>query len=78
MTFEKGHTGYFIAFLIVGGLLGSAIAVLLAKAFPALSLLQENLTAPIGFNFDVLAFSMKVNIGTLVGIVAGIIFFMKA
>lgn len=78
MTFERAHIGYFIAFVIVGGLLGSALAVLVAKIFPALSILKENLTAPVGFNLEVLAFSIKVNAGTLLGIIAGILFFRKA
>ncbi len=78
MTFERAHIGYFLAFMVVGGLLGSALAVLLAKLFPALSIIKENLTAPVGFNLEVLAFSIKINAGTLAGMVAGILFFRKA
>ncbi len=78
MTFERGHIGYFISFVLVGGVLGSALAVLVAKIFPTLSIVKENLTAPVGFNLEVLAFSMKVNPGTLAGMIAGIIFFRKA
>lgn len=78
MTFERAHIGFFIAFVVVGGLLGSALAVLVAKIFPALSIIKENLTAPVGFNLEVLAFSIRINLGTLAGMIAGILFFRKA
>lgn len=78
MTFDRGNTGFFIAFIVVGGILGSALGILAAKIVPALSILRENLTAPIGFNLEVLSFSLKLNIGSVAGMIAGIVLFRKA
>lgn len=78
MTFDRGNTGFFIAFVVVGGILGSALGILAAKIVPALSILRENLTAPIGFNLEVLSFSLKLNIGSVAGMIAGVVLFRKA
>jgi hypothetical protein len=78
MTFDRGNIGFFIAFVVVGGILGSALGVLAAKVIPALSVFRENLTAPIGFNLEVLSFSLRLNIGSVAGMIAGIVLFRKA
>jgi hypothetical protein len=78
MTFDRGNMGFFIAFVVVGGILGSALGILAAKIVPALSILRENLTAPVGFNLEVLSFSLKLNIGSVAGMIAGIVLFRKA
>ena len=78
MTFDRGNIGFFIAFIVVGGILGSALGILAAKIVPALSILRENLTAPIGFNLEVLSVSLKLNIGSVAGMIAGIVLFRKA
>lgn len=78
MTFDRGNIGYLIAFIIVGGILGSALGHLAAKLVPALSIVQQNLTAPIGFNLEVVSFNLKLNIGSVAGMIAGIVLFRKA
>ncbi len=61
MTFERGNIGYLIAFILVGAILGSAVGELAAKLIPALSILRENLTSPIGFNLEIISFSLRLN-----------------
>jgi len=78
MTFDRGNIGYFIAFLLLGGILGSALAVLIAKLVPALSILKENLTAPLGFSLEVVSLSVRLNIGAVAGMIAGAVVFRKA
>jgi len=78
MTFDRGNIGYLIAFILVGGILGSALAHLAVKLAPSLAILTQNLTAPIGFNLEVLSFSLRLNIGSVAGMIAGTVLFRKA
>ncbi len=78
MVFEKGNLGYFLSFVFIGALLGSALGALIAKMVPALSLIKENLTGPVGFNLEILSFSLRLNISAVLGIVAGVFLFKKA
>jgi hypothetical protein len=77
MTFEKGNIGYFLAFVLIGAILGSAIGTLLVNVIPALSILNRNLTGPIGFNLEIISFQIKLNLSSIIGIVSGIIIFKK-
>ncbi len=77
MTFERGNIGYFIAFILIGAILGSSIGTLLAKIFPALSILKENLTGPVGINFEIINFNIRLNLSAIVGMVIGIVLFRK-
>lgn len=77
MTFEKENIGFFVVFLILGGILGSAIGTLLAKIFPSISIIKATLTGPLSFNLEIISFSIKLNISSIVGIIAGIIVFRK-
>jgi hypothetical protein len=77
MTFERGHLGYFIAFIIIGAILGAVIGVLLAGIFPGLSPLIKNLTGPIGFNLEVISFNINLSLSAIIGLIAGIIVFIK-
>ena len=77
MTFERGNIGYFVAFILIGAILGSSLGTLIAKLFPALSILKENLTGPIGINFEIISFNIKINLSAIVGLIAGIIIFRK-
>lgn len=78
MTFEKGNIGYLLAFIIVGGILGSAVGLLVAKVFPALSILRENLTAALGFDLEIIRISIRLNVVAVAGIFIGIVLFKKA
>lgn len=77
MTFERSNMGFLLAFMIIGAILGSSAANLLAKIFPALSFLKESLTGPIGFNLDIVSFSLKLNLPAIIGLVTGLYIFRK-
>ncbi len=77
MTFDRSNSWYFIAFLIIGAILGSALGALLVKAVPALSIITHNLTGPVGFNLEVVSFALKINLSSIAGMILGIILFRK-
>jgi len=78
MTFERGNTGYFLAFIIIGGILGSALGTLAVRLLPSLSVLTQNLTSAIGFNIEILSISLRINIAAIVGMGIGFFLFKKA
>ncbi len=78
MTFERGNTGYFLAFIIIGGILGSALGTLAVRLLPSMSVLTQNLTSAIGFNIEILSISLRVNIAAIVGMGIGFFLFKKA
>lgn len=77
MTFDRANTWYFIAFLLIGAILGSALGALLVKAVPALKVITTNLTGPVGFNLEVVSFSLKISLSSIFGMILGIILFRK-
>jgi hypothetical protein len=77
MVFERTNTGYFIAFIILGAVLGSALGNLIVKFIPALKEITTSLTGPIGFNLEIITFSIKLNFASIVGLILGIIVFRK-
>lgn len=78
MTFERGNTGYFLAFIIIGGILGSALGTLAVRLLPSMAVLTQNLTSAIGFNIEILSISLRVNIAAIVGMGIGFFLFKKA
>lgn len=77
MTFDKSHIGYFIAFILVGGILGSALGTLAVKYLPAAAFLQQNLTGPVGFNLEIIEFHLRINLSAVIGIILGAVIFRK-
>ena len=77
MTFDRSNTWYFIAFILIGAILGSALGSLIVKFIPAFSIITQNLTGPIGFNLEIISFSLKLNLSAIVGLVFGIFLFRK-
>jgi hypothetical protein len=77
MTFEKGNTFYFLAFILIGAILGEALGALIVRLMPGLSLITRSLTGPVGFNLEVVSFSIKLSLSSITGIVSGIIIFRK-
>jgi hypothetical protein len=77
MTFEKHNLGYLLTFMLVGAILGSALGTLIAGFVPALSVIQKSLTGPIGLNLEIISFSIKINLSSIVGLVIGLIIYRK-
>jgi hypothetical protein len=77
MTFEKGNSFYFLAFILIGAILGEALGALIVRLMPGLSLITRSLTGPVGFNLEVVSFSIKLSLSSITGIVSGIIIFRK-
>ncbi len=78
MTFERGNWGYFLTFIVVGGILGSAMGALLVRLLPSLSIITQNLTSAVGFNFEIVSFALRLNVSAIVGMVIGVVLFLKA
>ncbi len=78
MTFEKKNIGFFTAFLLIGGILGSALGTFLSRMIPAIDIIQKSLTGPIGFNLEIISFHITLNISAIIGIAVGIILFRKS
>ncbi len=77
MTFDRSNTWYFVAFLLIGAVLGSALGTLLVRVFPGLAIITSSLTGPIGFNLEIISFSLKINLSAIVGLVFGAFVFRK-
>ncbi len=77
MIFDRSNTGYFIAFVILGAVLGSALGNLIVKFVPALKEITTSLTGPIGFNLEIITFSIKLNFASIAGLVLGIFIFRR-
>jgi len=79
MVFERSNIGYLIAFIILGAVLGSAIGNLIVKVFaaPSLKIITESLTEPIGFNLEIITFSIRLNFASIIGLILGIVIFRK-
>lgn len=77
MTFDRGNTGFFLIFLIIGGILGSAGGTLLTGLFPVLSIIKQNLTGPVGFNIEIISIHININLSAITGMIAGILIFRK-
>ncbi len=78
MTFERGNWGYFLTFVVIGGILGSAMGTLLVRLLPSLSIITQNLTSAVGFNFEIVSFALRLNVSAIVGMAVGIVLFLKA
>ncbi|HPV98627.1 MAG TPA: hypothetical protein PLZ78_12415 [Spirochaetota bacterium] len=77
MTFAKGNLGFFLAFLILGGILGSALGTLIVKLFPALQIINAGLTGPLSLNLEIISFGVKLNLSAIVGMIAGVLIFRR-
>jgi len=77
MQFQRGAMGFFLAFIIIGAILGSSLGALLVGLVPSLSVLTRPLLGPVGFNLDIVSFSLKINFSALLGIIVGFLVFRK-
>jgi len=77
MNLKERNLGFLFTFIIIGGILGSAIGTLIVKMFPSLSIIKSNLTEPLGFNLEILSIFIRLNIAAIIGMITGIIIFRK-
>lgn len=75
MTFSRDHIGYFIGFVILGGILGIAIGSFLVKLAPSLAIINAPLTRPIGFDLEIMSVYFRFNISAIAGMIAGVLLF---
>ncbi|HOO71645.1 MAG TPA: hypothetical protein PK926_07775 [Spirochaetota bacterium] len=75
MTFQRGNIGFFFLFIIIGAVLGSALGSLIVNFVPSLSVIVKNLTGPVGFNLEIISFTLKLNLSAIIGLVLGIVIF---
>ncbi len=77
MTFAKGNLGFFLAFLLIGGILGSALGTLVVRLFPALQVINASLTGPISLNLEIVSFGVKLNLSAIAGMIVGVLIFRR-
>jgi archaellum component FlaG (FlaF/FlaG flagellin family) len=77
MTFAKGNLGFFLAFLLIGGILGSALGTLVVRLVPALQVINTGLTGPISLNLEIISFGVRLNLSAIAGMVVGVLIFRK-
>jgi len=77
MTFAKANLGFFLAFLLIGGILGSALGTLVVRVFPALQVINASLTGPISLNLEIVSFGVKLNLSAIVGMIVGVLIFRR-
>jgi hypothetical protein len=79
MVFARSNIGYLITFIILGAVLGSALGNLIVKIFPypAVKVITESLTEPIGFSLEIITFNIRLNFASIIGLIIGILIFRK-
>ena len=77
MRLERASLPFLILFLLLGAVLCSALGVLIVKFIPQLGIITQNLTAPVGFNLEVISFSLNLNLCAIIGLILGFIVFKK-
>lgn len=85
---KGGRIPLFIILVVLGGLIGSMLGEVIARLLPSVSRvlaldqpLKIGLIQPIQFNLEILSitlgFIIKFNVITILGIIAGIIFYYR-
>ncbi len=77
MNYIRGNIGFFLSFILIVAILGSALGTLLARLVPALSIIKDSLTGPIGFNLEIISFNIKINLSAIIGMILGILIYRK-
>jgi hypothetical protein len=54
------------------------MGALLVRLLPSLSIITQNLTSAVGFNFEIVSFALRLNVSAIVGMVIGVVLFLKA
>jgi hypothetical protein len=77
VRFGRENLGLLILFIICGSLLGSALGVFFAELIPSISIIKKNLIST-GFDLGFLAMNFRLNLMSIIGIIAGVFIFAKA
>ena len=77
MTFAKGNLGFFVVFLLLGGVLGAALGTLLVKAVPALAVINANLSGPLTLNLEIISISVRLSLSAIIGMAIGVFVFLR-
>ncbi len=77
MIFARGNLGFFLIFLLIGGILGSALGTLIVKMAPSIAMINTSLTGPISLNLEIISFGVKLNLSSIAGMIIGFFIFRK-
>jgi len=77
MKFNKKNTRHLILLIFMGLLIGTLAWELFAKIMESFSLNVSLAIGPVGFDIGVLVFYIKINPGSVIGILAGILLFRR-
>jgi len=77
MVFGRGNLGWFIAFVLIGAVLGTALGGLAGTLTPKLAVLGRNIVPSMGVNLVFMSVQFNINPLTLLGMVGGIFAFIK-
>ena len=77
MRFDRPNFSFLVLFLLVGAILCSALGVLIVRFIPQFAIITQNLTGPIGFNLEIISFSLTLNLSAIIGLILGFIVFRK-
>lgn len=77
MTFMRTNFGFFIAFIVIGAILGHALGSLIVTVIPDAKIITANLTEAVSFDLHVIFLKVRLSISAIVGIIAGLLIFLK-
>jgi hypothetical protein len=77
MKLTKKNSGHFIALLLLGLIVGTLCWELLARIASSFDTDIAFDIGPVGFDVLVLQFYIKINPGSLIGIITGVLLFRK-
>lgn len=77
MKFNKKNLGHLVLLLIMGLVIGTLAWELIAKILESFSIDAAFAIGPVGFDINVLVFYIKINPGSVIGIITGILLFRR-
>ncbi len=77
MKLTKKNAGLFVLLFVLGLITGTLVWEIIERIFAAAGVAMNLGVGPVGFDLDVIAFYIKVNPGSLVGVVGGTLLFFR-
>ena len=77
MKFSKKNTSHLVLLIFMGLVIGTLAWELFARILESFSVNAALAIGPVGFDIGVLVFYIKINPGSVLGIIAGIILFRR-